>query len=133
MLKKEQICTINFINWIRENYPLLEDSTIHIANERKCSVIEGRILKRMGVKKNVADLLIAYSRHSKGGLWIEIKIEKNKPTDGQKRFLENMVRNNFAAACCWGLEACIQVLTIYLTYNSNDGYFDNVLYIKNDY
>lgn len=130
MLKKEQVCNINVINWLRENYPQVEKLTIHIANERKCHVIEGRILKRMGVKKNVPDLLIPIPMHGKGGLWIEIKVENNNPSQGQREFLEEMIKNNFAAACCWGFESCQQVLNCYLTNNVITNYFDNVIYKK---
>lgn len=130
MLKAEDICNINVINWMREHYPKEEKLTLHIANERKCSPQQGRLLKRKGVKPGVSDLFIPIPNHGKSGLWVEIKVDNNYPSKEQKEFLENQVKNNFAAACCWENEACKRVIGNYLSDSIVGGYFDQVIYQK---
>ena len=54
-LGKEQIDHINIVNWFNYQFPELSEDLHHFANERTCSVQQGRILKRMGVKRGVSD------------------------------------------------------------------------------
>ena len=58
-LQREQIQHINVVNWFTYQYPDLTEDFHHFANERRCSVQHGRILKRMGVKKGVSDFFLA--------------------------------------------------------------------------
>ena len=113
-------------------YPAIEANTYHFANERRCTIQQGRLLKRMGVKRGVSDLFIAtpMPQHHKYGLWIEIKCAKNTPTKEQKAFLEKQIQNNFAAACCWEIDAVIFVAEKYLSKKTINGYFDKVIYQK---
>lgn len=130
MLKPEQVCHINLMNWMRHTYPIEEESTYHIANERKCSPQQGALLKKMGVKAGVADLFIAVPRHGKCGLWLEIKVDNNKPTQHQIGFLEKGLCSNYAAACCWGLDACKQTIADYLSVSATEELFNKVIYAK---
>ena len=50
---------INIVTWFGYNYPKYADDLIHIANERKTSWNQGKILKKMGVKRGVPDLFLA--------------------------------------------------------------------------
>lgn len=61
----------------------------HFANERKCGVVQGKILKRKGVKKGVADCFLPRPSQGQGfsGLWIELKIYPRKATIEQVEFL----------------------------------------------
>ena len=130
MLKDEQICHLNVMNWLRQIHPEAEENSYHFANERKCTIQQGRLLKRMGVKRGVADVFIGIPKQGKSGLWVEIKVEGNYPTKEQKDFLARQVKNGFAAACCWDLDACIRVIGNYLADEEIIGYFDEVIYQK---
>lgn len=129
-MKDEQICQINVINWLRNKYPEIEKLTYHFANERKCSIVQGRLLKRMGVKRGISDLFISVPRQNRNGLWLEIKVKNGKLSEEQKEFLESQVKNNFAAACCWDLEAVISVVSNYLSNNDFSMQFESVIYKK---
>jgi hypothetical protein len=113
-LKPEQIDHINLVNWFDHKFPELEPDFHHFANERKCSVLQGRILKRMNVKKGVADFFLAFSQSGKHGLWIELKVGKNKPTKEQIEFGVQKIKRGYEVAFVWGFEAAKEVILIYL-------------------
>tara|TARA_R110000868_G_scaffold161317_1_gene391509 strand:+ start:14251 stop:14634 length:384 start_codon:yes stop_codon:yes gene_type:complete len=113
-LKAEEVDHINLVNWFHHNYPELADDLHHIANERKCSEQEGRKLKKMGVKRGVSDFFLAVPSNGKHGLWLELKVGKNKPSPEQIAFLERKSNNNYMAVCMWGFEACKEVIREYL-------------------
>jgi hypothetical protein len=113
-LKPEQIEQINFINWFHYNYPQYSDDLHHFANERKCSELEGKILKRMGVKKGVSDLFLALPLNGKSGLWIELKVGNNKPSQEQKEFLARKIIRGYDAMCVYGAKTAKEIIITYL-------------------
>lgn len=113
-LGKEQAEHINIVNWFNWEFPELEPDFHHFANERKCSVQTGRTLKRMGVKKGVADFFLAIPLNGKAGLWIELKVGKNKPTKEQMDFAERKKWRHYEFAFVWGFEAAKEMILTYL-------------------
>lgn len=113
-MQPEQIDHINFLNWFNFTYPQYKDDIHHFANERKCSIAQGRLLKKMGVKKGVPDFFLAIPKDGKGGLWIELKVGINKPTPEQKEFLARKILMGYTALCVWGSEAAKEAIKIYL-------------------
>ena len=86
----------------------------HIPNERKCTVIEGARLKRIGVKAGVSDLFLPYPVGRYHGLYIEMKTPDGRVSDSQTEFLEAMKRYGYAAYICKGYAAAIRVIKDYL-------------------
>ena len=119
-LKPEQIDHINTVNWFNYTYPELADDLHHFANERKCTVQEGRTLKRMGVKKGVADFFLAHPIDGYAGFWLELKTGKNKPTAEQQAFLERKMQKGYFCAVCWGFDAAKELIITYLRNYSKD-------------
>lgn len=113
-LNPEQIDHINLVNWFHHNFPDLAEDFHHFANERKCSVMEGRTLKRMGVKKGVADFFLALPHSGKFGLWIELKVGKGKLSKEQISFLERKRLRGYEAVAAWGFEAAKSFILDYL-------------------
>ncbi len=119
-LKAEQAEHINIVNWFNYQYPKLSEDLHHFANERRCSIQEGRTLKRMGVKKGVADFFLAIPINGKGGLWLELKVGKNKPTKEQMEFAKRKLMRNYEFAFVWGFEAAREIIKAYLgSYSEN--------------
>lgn len=119
-LGKEQAEQINIVNWFNYQYPELKDDLHHFANERKCSVQTGRTLKRMGVKKGVADFFLAVGCDGFFGLWIELKVGKGKLSPEQITFLERKNSKGYLALSVWGFDAAKELITAYLhNYNKN--------------
>jgi len=113
-LKAEQIDHINLVNWFHHDFPELADDFHHFANERKCSYEEGRILKRMGVKRGVADFFLALPVSGKSGLWIELKVGKGKLSPEQRKFLLRKLARGYEAVAVWGEDAAKEVILAYL-------------------
>lgn len=114
-LQPEQIDHINLINWFHHNYPELADDFHHFANERKCSVQQGRILKRMGVKKGVLDFHLALPFGEFHGLWVELKVGKGKLSPEQIDFINRKNARGYFAIAVWGFEAAKEIIKTYLT------------------
>lgn len=110
----EQILQVNLMAWLEHEYPEARKSTIHIANERRTSMQQGKLLKKMGVMPGVADLFIGVSRGTFHGAWIELKEGKGKPSQAQKEFLARMMVNGYFCACVTGLDAAKEVIRQYL-------------------
>lgn len=113
-LKPEQIDHINVVNWFHYQFPDLADDFHHFANERKCSVQQGRTLKRMGVKKGVFDFFLALPRNGHAGLWVELKTGGNKPTKEQIDFASRKISRGYQAVFVWGFAAAKEVILVYL-------------------
>jgi len=114
MAQPERIDHINTVNWFKHHYPDLDDDFHHFANERRCSPQEGRMLKRMAVKRGIADFFLALPLNGKAGLWIELKVGKNKPSKEQQAFLDRKAQRGYAVACVWGSDAAREVIKTYL-------------------
>ncbi len=114
MLRPEEIIHINVVNWFNETYPELQKDLHHFANERKCSIQQGRLLKRMGVKKGVADFFLAIPIDGYAGFWLELKSGKNKVTPEQEAFLRRKTDRGYQCATCWGFEAARELILTYL-------------------
>lgn len=113
-LSAEDIALINIVNWFDYTYPEFSEDFLHIANERRCSIQQGRILKRKGVKAGVADIHVAIPNAGYHGLWIELKVNNGKLTKAQKRFLARKVLRGYCALALWGEEAVKETIKAYL-------------------
>lgn len=114
ILQPEQIDHINIINWFNYQYPLLADDFHHFANERKCSPQQGRLLKRMGVKKGVADFFLAIPIDGYAGFWLELKVGKNKLTQAQEAFLKRKLSRGYHCKVCHGFDTAKVLISSYL-------------------
>lgn len=126
-LNPEQIIQINYINWFNEKFPEYKDDLYHFANERKCSVQEGRLLKRMGVKKGVFDFFLAVPRNkyvtcgndysfTYHGFWIELKTLNGKKSKEQIEFGKRQESMGYHAVFAFGLDEAKQKTLEYLSY-----------------
>lgn len=96
---------------------------LHIPNERKTKKVKtrsggfvsprGGMLKRMGVKSGVPDILIPEPTDIYPALWVELKterikyrnkkreVDKSYPTPNQRRMLVELHRRGHAVAVAW--------------------------------
>lgn len=113
-MQPERIDHINTVNWFNHHFPELEKDFHHFANERICSPQEGRMLKRMGVQRGVLDFFLALPLNGRAGLWVELKVGKNKPTKEQLEFAERKIQRGYDAVFVWGTNAAREVIRTYL-------------------
>ena len=67
-----------------------------------------------GVQKGVPDLTLAIARGQWHGLYIELKILPNQPTDEQRAMMEELTRQGYLCQVCYTLEQIIELITSYL-------------------
>ncbi len=119
-LNPEQVDHINIVNWFNYQFPELAEDFHHFANERRCSIQQGRTLKRMGVKKGVADFFLAVPSGNSHGLWIELKTGKGRLSPEQIKFLERKSSRGFIAVAVWGFDDAVEVIKTYLKNNNSN-------------
>lgn len=112
-MKSEQFEQIYLMDWAF-NYPDIYPFLIHIPNEGKRTPITGAIAKKMGLKKGVSDLFLAYPTKEYSGFWIELKAAKGKPTREQLSWIELMESVGFKAGVYYGWIEAAKAINIYL-------------------
>lgn len=75
-----------------------------IPNGGKRDAKEAHFLKIEGVKPGVPDMMFPAARHGYHGLFIELKVGKNKPTDNQRQWLADLTEQGYLAEVCYGFE-----------------------------
>jgi hypothetical protein len=93
--------------WVIQNTDL---KFFHFANERQCSAQYGSLLKRMGVTAGVSDIFLPKGNDTFKGLWIELKVGKNKATPAQLDFINDMIAEGYSACVAYGAEEAILMI-----------------------
>lgn len=76
--------------------------------------IEAANLKKQGVKAGVPDLMLPIAKHGYHGLFIEMKVGYNKPTDNQRKWAEKLSKNGYLVKTCWSADEAINLITNYM-------------------
>lgn len=71
-------------------------------------------LKRQGLKPGVPDICLAYPSGGYHGLYIELKVGKNKPSQVQKQWLSKLSEAGYKAAVCYGFDDAMKTIMDYL-------------------
>lgn len=111
---EQQEC-IWFIEWTKLHKGFF-DHIDHNAKERKCSMAQGVLLKKMGSKKGSPDYHYARMRGGYGGLYIEVKRAKPAPSKISPEQHATLERLSLEGYCCWvcyGWIECSEVLKKY--------------------
>lgn len=103
----------NWIEWQLEKYPELE-LAFHIPNGGKRNAREAANLKRQGVKAGVPDICLPVARGGYHGLYIELKVGNNKPTEKQKEWQKKLNKQGYLSVVRYGWQQAAQTLTEYL-------------------
>lgn len=101
---EEQQALFRYCAVMRGSYPQL-DRLVHIPNEGKRTITNGRRLKREGLKKGYPDILLDVPSCGFHGLRIELKRRKGgRITPEQKEWIIELNKSGYAAALCFGWE-----------------------------
>ncbi len=98
---------------MRTQYPDL-DLLYHIPNGGSRNKMEAANLKRQGVRAGVPDLCLPVARGKNHGLYIELKAGKNKPTEKQKEWLENLTKQGYKAEVAHSCEDAVDIILNYI-------------------
>lgn len=71
-------------------------------------------LKEEGVTAGVPDLHIPISNRFYHGLYIEMKVKPNSPTELQKQMMKQLQANGYKCSVCYSLEDFQEVVNQYL-------------------
>ena len=95
-------------------YPDLE-LLYHVPNGGSRNKAEASKLRRMGVRAGVPDLVLPVPRAGYAGLYIELKVGENRPSNSQKDWLEKLTIQGYQALVCYGGNEAIRALEQYVT------------------
>lgn len=111
----EQTCLFRWAAYEQNNCPELK-LMFHIPNGGSRNKLEAANLKRQGVKAGVPDICLPVARGNYHGLFIEMKNAsgKNKATDKQKEWIQELNRQGYMAIVCYGWQEASEVLKKYM-------------------
>lgn len=116
--RPEQALQRSIIDYVRYamsyNGRPLTDWLFHVPNGGKRSAIEAAIMKGLGVKAGVNDLVLPIMAGGYGGLWIELKVENRNLTDAQMAFHQRLREGGQCVATCRTLGEATQELSLYM-------------------
>lgn len=111
---QEQECLMRWAAYQRAAYPQLS-LLIHIPNEGKRSVVEGAMLKRMGLRPGVPDLILPVSDGKHNCLFIEMKrTKKSRISPDQKQWIDDLNKAGCKAMVCYGWEDAAKNILKYI-------------------
>jgi len=110
----EQKALIQWANKTKQNINEIGRYLFAIPNGGKRDKREAVRLKAQGVKAGVSDLFYPVARGGYFGLWIEMKVGRNKPTEKQKVWLRDMDEQGFLTAVCYNWLEARDIIKNYL-------------------
>lgn len=100
------------IKWMRLQYR--DVLVFAIPNGGARTSLTGAMLKAEGVVKGVPDLLVAHPTPKYSGLFIEMKVKPNKPSDAQVEIMDKLRNVGYKVEVCYSFEDFVKVVKSYL-------------------
>jgi hypothetical protein len=75
---------------------------------------KGYILKQMGVRANIPDLMLYIAKGGFNGLFLEVKTNTGKITKDQKEFHQRLLNQGYAVLGGYGIDNSIEIIKKYL-------------------
>ncbi len=111
---QEQSAVISWWWRAHTGYGLPVFSLFAVPNGGARDVITGANLKAEGVRKGALDLILAKPRGDYHGLFIEMKVGDNQPSDEQKEFIRYLDSVGYKTAVHWNAGTAIEEIKGYL-------------------
>ena len=89
----------------------------HVPNEIKAKPQYMVKRKLMGVKSGVPDVCILEPRGQFNGLFLELKVDYNKPTENQLKWMELLKSKGYSAVWTRSLDEAIDIIEKYKSLN----------------
>jgi VRR-NUC domain len=103
---------VALVSWFRMAYPRL--ILFAIPNGGRRDIGTAIKLKQSGALAGVSDLFLMKANDKWHGLFIELKTEKGKPTDQQRFFIEQAIKEGYMASVCHGFDESQKLIVEYL-------------------
>ena len=92
-----------------------------VPNGGSRNVIEARNLKRQGVKSGVPDICLPVAAGGYHGLYIELKVGRNKPSENQEQWLEYLNKAGYMTKVCYGFQEARETIAGYISNRERRG------------
>lgn len=106
------------------NLGAISDYMFAVPNGARLTIGQARKMVRMGLKKGVSDVLLAYPASGRSGLWVEMKKQRQHfrgkvaatkaVSAEQMEWLDRMSRSGFACAVAYGWADAKEIIEEYL-------------------
>lgn len=110
----EQILLFEWATVMARNYPDLNLLHAIPNGGARCKATAGR-MKAEGVKSGVPDICLPVPMGGFHGLYVELKVGNNKPTDNQKAFITALNDKGYLAVVCYGWLDAKKIIEAYIT------------------
>ena len=102
--------------WKEYNEAMIPELALlhHIPNGGKRDIITASRLKAEGVKSGVPDISLPVARNGYHGLYIELKVGSNTPSDNQKKWIGMLRNQGHRVEVCYGWVEAAAVIKDYL-------------------
>ena len=109
----EQTALFRWASYAQTQYEELK-LMYHVPNEGKRSAATGARMKQAGLKPGVPDVCLPTAHGGYVGLYIEMKVKPNKPTENQKQWLRALREAGHFTAVCYTWEEAKNLIEEYL-------------------
>ena len=89
-------------------------TVFHVPNGGTRNKREAKNLKRQGVRPGVPDLVFPVAKRGYHGLYIELKVGRNKPTEKQIEWIDTLNANGYKAVVCVGYDDAKSTIDWYM-------------------
>ena len=100
---KEQEVLIEWTERMKSRYPDLS-LIYHVPNEGKRNIAYAAKMKRLGLKSGVPDLCLPVPNGKFHGMYIEMKANRNAPSEGQKKWLTRLSERGYYCIVAWSFD-----------------------------
>lgn len=111
---QEQSALISWWRLAHQKYGLPEIALFAVPNGGRRDMITGALLKAEGVRAGALDLILAKPTVKYAGLFIEMKVGDNKPSENQKAFITYLEGAGYKACVHWDASSAIKEIEEYL-------------------
>ena len=109
----EQSILFQWCELQKSKYPML-NLLFAIPNGGTRHKLEAINLKKQGLKAGVPDLFLPYANKKYHGLFIELKYGKNKASEKQKIWINELNNQGYYATVCVGFEEAKNIILEYI-------------------
>ena len=113
---EEQIALMDWARMMSGIHPELK-LLYHVPNEGKRSKTAGGVLKAMGLRKGVPDIVLPVPRGKYHGLYLELKrADSGKTSEDQLWWLRQLDEQGYAVTICHGWQQASKNILAYLNF-----------------
>lgn len=109
----EQVTIFSWAALQEKRYPQLK-FMFSTLNGVRLTIGQARKAKSSGNKRGVPDIVLPVKNDSYNGLWIELKVGKNRPSKEQKEYISFLNNQGYYAKVVYGASSAIKLIIKYL-------------------